>query len=206
MKKKTDIQILSQTDNLRLYVIEHTIHIEMLISELIADLLNINLETSKSIGFSSAAISFSKKVQVLQDFNGIDPKLKNKLTCLMNIRNKFAHVQYVDSFENLFQKTANGEDLKKELDKWYSLEEKDDNDEEYKYKFFKLSEELTKLLFSLRINAKIERSKYDTERELKDNYLTLLKEEVLKLENGNDLIVAVIDKAEKILKNKISEL
>ncbi|WP_431137640.1 hypothetical protein [Psychroserpens mesophilus] len=197
---KSDINFFSKTDSLRLYVIEHTIQIERLISEAIGGILNIDFENSKSFGFSSAALSFNQKVQIIQDFKGIDNTMRDKLNCLMNIRNKFAHVQDINSFEDLFSKTKNGKNIKKQLEKWYDLDEKKDEDETYKFLFFKLSEEITKLLFYLQIEARVKMTKLNIKEEFNDLYLKLLEKEILKLENGNETIDYLLEKTKKELK------
>ena len=114
--EKTNIHIFSQTENVRLYVIEHTLHIETLISEAIGSLLGVDYENSKSFGFGSSALSFSQKVQIVQDIKGLESEMTKKLTCLMNIRNKFAHVQIVDSFDKLFEVAKNGNQIKNQLE------------------------------------------------------------------------------------------
>jgi len=82
-EKKVDIKVFSKTDNIRLYVIEHTLHIETLISEAIGSLLGVDYKESKSFGFGSSALSFSQKVQIVQDIKGLESEMAKKLTCLI---------------------------------------------------------------------------------------------------------------------------
>lgn len=63
--KETDIQVFSKSDNLRLYIIEHTLHIEILVSEAIEHLLCIDYKTSKPFGYGSSALSFNQKYLVI---------------------------------------------------------------------------------------------------------------------------------------------
>lgn len=191
----TNITEFSQSQNIRLYVIEHTIHIELLISELLGSLLKIDSTKSKALGFSSSSISFNQKVQIVEDFKAIDNTMRDKLKCLMNIRNKFAHVQYVDSFENLFSKTSNGNNLKNQLEKWYSLSKKKESDDKYKYLFFRLSEDITKMLFSLRIKYDLDFVEKEAKRELKDYQLKFLKIEVMNLNEGEKIIESTLERA-----------
>lgn len=199
---KKNIKILSQTNNLRLYVIEHTINIEVLISEAIGSLLRIDYLKSKSFGFSSAALSFNQKVQIIQDLNGIEPIIKNKLTCLMNIRNKFAHVQSIDTFDKLFENTINGKSIKKDLDKWYSAELEETEDEKYKFFFFLLAEEISKMLVNIQIKAEMKNMFKELEYDINKNQLDLLIEKILKLDNGGKIISDAFLQAIESLKNE----
>src|SRR5690606_40960347 len=126
----------------------------------------------------------------------------DKLNCLMNIRNKFAHAQDINSFDNLFNKTKSGKNIKKQLDKWYDLDLKKDEDEIYKFRFFKLSEEITKLLWHLQIEARMNTTKLNAKEEFKDRYLKLLEQEILKMENGNERIGYLLEKTAEELKKQ----
>ena len=190
-EEKTDIKVFSKTDNIRLYVIEHTLHIETLISEAIGSLLGVDYEASKSFGFGSSALSFGQKVQIVQDIKGIESEMTKKLTCLMNIRNKFAHVQIVDSFEKLFEVAKNGTQIKNQLDKWYSLDHKKDEDDVYKFLFFKLSNEISKMLFDLEVKERLEKSVLQIEKDFQKGQLEALQEVVAESEIGEKLKAAI---------------
>jgi len=182
-EKKVDIKVFSKTDNIRLYVIEHTLHIETLISEAIGSLLGVDYKESKSFGFGSSALSFSQKVQIVQDIKGLESEMAKKLTCLMNIRNKFAHVQEVDSFDKLFEIASNGTQIKNQLDKWYSLEEKKEEDENYKFLFFKLAEEITIMLVELQVKERTTKSVLQAENDFQKSQLESFKEIMLESDN-----------------------
>jgi hypothetical protein len=185
--EKTNIHIFSQTENVRLYVIEHTLHIETLISEAIGSLLGVDYENSKSFGFGSSALSFSQKVQIVQDIKGLESEMTKKLTCLMNIRNKFAHVQIVDSFDKLFEVAKNGNQIKNQLEKWYNLEDKKDEDEKYQFLFFKLAEEITKMLFDLEVQVRLEKNVLQIEKDFQKGQLEALREVVEESADGEKL-------------------
>ena len=181
--KKIDIKVFSKTDNIRLYVIEHTLHIETLMSEAIGSLLGVDYKESKSFGFGSSALSFSQKVQIVQDIKGLDSEMAKKLTCLMNIRNKFAHVQEVDSFDKLFEIASNGTQIKNQLDKWYTLEGKNEEDENYKFLFFKLAEEITMMLFELQVTERTTKNVLQAEKDFQKSQLESFKEIMLESDN-----------------------
>ena len=195
--EKTNIQILSKTDNLRLYIIEHTLHIETLISEAIGSLLNINYESSKSFGFSSSSLSFSQKTHIIQDIKGLESEMAKKLNVLMNIRNKFAHVQVIDSFDKFFEIASNGQQIKNRLEKWYSLENKKEEDEKYKFLFFLLSEEITHMLWKLRVDDTLEKNVLLIEKDIEKSQLESFKEIMDESENPEEIKAEVLKRTIK---------
>jgi len=104
--------------NTRTYVIERTILVEFLISRTIGTILNIDWKESKSFGHSSSSLSFNQKVQIIQDLKGLPKETVQKLTCLMNIRNKFAHVFEASNFKSFFENFSVGKQVEKNLKKW----------------------------------------------------------------------------------------
>lgn len=198
-KDKTDISVFCKTDNLRLYIIEHSLHIETLISEAIGSLLGVNYEESKSFGFGSSALSFNQKVQIVQDIKGIESEMTKKLTCLMNIRNKFAHVQQIDSFDKLFEIASNGNQIKNQLEKWYSLDDKKDEDDKYKFLFFKLSEEITKMLFELEVQERLSKNVLQMEQDFQKKHMESFNEIISKKKNGEKLSSEVLEETIKKL-------
>lgn len=193
---KSNIRIFSQTDNLRLYIIEHSLHIETLTSEAIGSLLGVDYKESKSFGFGSSSLSFNQKVQIIQDIKGLDSEMAKKLTCLMNIRNKFAHIQEVDSFEKLFEIAKNGNQIRNQLEK-YSLEDKNDNDEKYQFLFFKLSEEITKMLFELQVQERLTKSVLQAETDFQKSHLEAYREVIAKTKDGKKINDEILDEAMK---------
>ncbi|UHO37097.1 hypothetical protein H5J24_15190 [Chryseobacterium capnotolerans] len=197
--KETDIQVFSKTDNLRLYIIEHTLHIETLVSEAIEHLLGIDYKTSKSFGYGSSALSFNQKIQIIQDIKGIESEMTKKLSCLMNIRNKFAHLQEIDSFENLFTLTSVGKEIEKQLVKWYSLDEMKVSDDEHKFRFFKLAEEITYMLILLQVETRTKNRVLEIEREFTEGNLKSYVEVVSGLENASEIQSKVFAKTSEKL-------
>lgn len=138
--------------NTRLYVISFSIQIEELISRTLATFLSINdWKKSNSLGYKSTSLSFNQKVYIIQDLKGIDSQMNKKLICLMQIRNKFAHIAEVDSFNKLFSVIPNGNDVKKELDKWYSELINDTNHDEEKFEayFYLLMQDIANWLYKM---------------------------------------------------------
>lgn len=103
------------TAETRLFVLACSVFIEEKISDTLGKLLGIvDLEKSKSLGSSSSCLSFFQKKNLILDIIS-NLEDQDKFTQFMEIRNKFAHVKKVNSFERLFET----HDSKKKLDKWY---------------------------------------------------------------------------------------
>lgn len=119
MENDYDFKIASVSKDLRLCVIENSIFIEELASRVLGNILNIDWKNSKSFGHGSSSLSFFQKLQLIQDIKGIDKEDLKKLTCLANIRNKFAHVSQINSFEKLFSESSVGKEIQSNYLKWY---------------------------------------------------------------------------------------
>ncbi len=119
MNNVYDFKIASVNKDLRLCVIENSIFIEELVSRVLGNILNIDWKNSKSFGHTSTSLSFFQKLQLIQDIKGIDKEDLKKLTCLANIRNKFAHVSEINSFDKLFSESSVGKDIQNNFLKWY---------------------------------------------------------------------------------------
>jgi hypothetical protein len=107
-----NFKIASINENTRLCVIENSIFIEELSSKILGNILSIDWRESKSFGNTSASLSFNQKLQLIQDIKGIDKEDLKKLNCIANIRNKFAHVSEIDSFEKLFSESSVGKEIR----------------------------------------------------------------------------------------------
>lgn len=101
------------SNNSRILVIEYSVQLEEVLSETIGLLLDINWKTSKSLGFESGALTYNQKVLLLQDKRNTSSEMNKKLKAFMEIRNKFAHLKVIDSFENYFKLSKNSQDNKK---------------------------------------------------------------------------------------------
>lgn len=117
--KTIDYDNISDSENLRLYILEHTLVIEEMICNAIGRILNIDWEKSKSFGFGSVSLSFNQKVTIIQDLKGVSSEEIKKFGFLMNIRNKFAHVRTIETWESFFSVAGNGSEIRKSFDKWY---------------------------------------------------------------------------------------
>jgi hypothetical protein len=119
MEYSYEFKIASVSKDLRLCIIENSIFIEELASRVLGNILNIEWKNSKSFGHTSTSLSFSQKLQLIQDIKGIEKEDLKKITCLSIIRNKFAHVSNIDTFEKLFSESSPGKEIQKCFLKWF---------------------------------------------------------------------------------------
>jgi len=91
----------------RSLVIELSVSHEEFVNLILAKLLGIKPEESKSFGTTSQALSFNAKTNLLLDLKYLDKIEIEKFQIFMEIRNKFAHLSAVDTFEKCFALTGN---------------------------------------------------------------------------------------------------
>lgn len=186
-----EMNVISDTGNLRSYIIEHALVIEEVISETLGHLLDIDWKVSKSFGYSSSALSFNQKVQIIQDIKGLSKVDGKKLTALMSIRNKFAHVKSIESFNDFFNSGENGKIVKRDLDGWYShivLEPNINEEDKFKSLFLQLTLDTAHCLFELSMDHVSKKAYKKGEEKAAEMVLEALKAEVLKLENGRKIL------------------
>jgi len=85
------------------YVIEKGVSLEAGISALIGLLLDIDVDKSLSLGSKNTALSLNSKVNLLSDLKFVPKDIIWQFQTFAEIRNKFAHLQYVDSFVKCFE-------------------------------------------------------------------------------------------------------
>lgn len=201
--ERIDINIISKSDDLRLYILEHTILVEENISSTLGTILNIDWRNSKSFGFSSSALSFNQKVQVIQDMQGLEKNEIQKLSDLMSIRNKFAHVRSIVTFNDFFNSGINGKIVKKNFDKWYKAElpvEIDDEELKCKHYFFLLSVEVLLIIWIKNMNIGFQQNIRNKEIKHNKIHLEVLENELRKLPGGKIILSRVHEKALKKMK------
>ena len=87
----------------RAKVIEKAVGFEELISQLLSMLLEVNKNESISFGNKNIALSFNAKINLLIDLKFIPKEISKDFQLFAEMRNKFAHVLYVDSFVKCFE-------------------------------------------------------------------------------------------------------
>ena len=133
----------------RTFVIEMSVKIEHLLNLIIANLLFINPENSRSFGTTSQALSFNAKANLLFDLERLDKQQREKFQIFMEIRNKFAHLYAIDTFEKCFEQTKNYNRLKK----IYEIDEDGESlEEDMETMFSVLSIDIAKLITEIKDN------------------------------------------------------
>jgi CRISPR/Cas system CSM-associated protein Csm2 small subunit len=87
----------------RAKVIEKAVGFEELISQLLSLLLEVDKNESISFGNKNIALSFNAKINLLIDLKFIPKEISKDFQLFAEMRNKFAHVLYVDSFVKCFE-------------------------------------------------------------------------------------------------------
>ncbi|MCW3110875.1 MAG: hypothetical protein JWQ09_5381 [Segetibacter sp.] len=93
-------------------IMEYSVIFEEQSSFLLHKMLDIDLETSRSFGTTSQALSFNTKMNLLLDMKFIAKTTREKFQMFMEIRNKFAHLAEVDTYEKCFKLLTNYNKLK----------------------------------------------------------------------------------------------
>lgn len=87
----------------RALVIEKGVALEAGISSLLGMLLEIDVDESLSLGSKSSSLSLNAKVNLLSDLKFVPKDIIWQFQTFAEIRNKFAHLHSVDSFEKCFE-------------------------------------------------------------------------------------------------------
>lgn len=165
----------------RTFVIEMSVKIEYLLNLIIANLLFVNPENSRSFGTTSQALSFNAKANLLFDLERLDKQQKEKFQIFMEIRNKFAHLYAIDSFEKCFEQTKNYNRLKK----IYEINEDGKSlEEDMETMFSILSMDIAKLISDIKDELRSEMAVKYTQRRFSETVKA--KREEYKMLNPNN--------------------
>ena len=103
----------------RMKVIAVSVRIESIVSKAIGRVLGFSsLEQTRSFGNTSNALSFNAKLNLFLDTKGISKDQINILIKFSEIRNKFAHIEAIETIYDCLE--ASDASLKKFLEKSYS--------------------------------------------------------------------------------------
>lgn len=87
----------------RAEVMEKGVAIEGAVSGILGFILDIDVVKSKSLGHQSTALSLNAKVNLLTDLKFVPKEIARQFQLFTEIRNKFAHIQEVDSYVKCFE-------------------------------------------------------------------------------------------------------
>lgn len=205
----SDFDILKTEENTRLFVINKSLIIEKRITELICTLLNIDRGSSKSFGSGSGSLSFAQKLQLIYDIRSLDKTQKKKLRTVLEIRNKFAHVIEIDSFNALFKIASKGKEIRKDLILWYPVNNKRDNDYDennFKHMFFNLFLDITsKILINITLEFTVIKMHEDVKASYENFFVSAAKEILSESEEGQTVLNTLEKKASEFLEENQNE-
>lgn len=132
----------------RAFVVEMSVKVEHILNLIIAQLLGVKSDETRSFGNSSQALSFNAKANLLLDLNYLNKEQIDKFQIFMEVRNKFAHIYAIDTFEKCFALTNNYNKLKK----LFGIDEegKEGLEKDMEYMFITLSLDIANTLNSIK--------------------------------------------------------
>lgn len=132
-------------------VMECAVSLEKTMNLVLAQLLGIDPKNSKALGYKFGSLSFNQKTSLLLDLEEIQPGYPDKFSVFMKIRNKFAHMEDVDSFKKCFEYLGEKED--KKLKSWSKtdINFQKNYEEAYKVAYKDLAIELSHYLSDITI-------------------------------------------------------
>jgi hypothetical protein len=191
----------------RTFVVEMSVKIEHLLNQIIANLLFVKSENSRSFGTTSQALSFNAKANLLFDLEKLDKQQREKFQIFMEIRNKFAHLYSIDTFEKCFEQTKNYNRLKK----IYGIDESGESlEEDMEAMFSVLSMDIAKLISDIKDELYSEMAVKYTQRkfseavkEKREKYKLMNPENSVAVEHFIDYIKAeLLKEVDKKIENK----
>jgi len=159
----------------RARVIEISVNIERNVGIMLALLLNIKIEESKSFGMSSSALSFNHKINLLTDLEIINSDQKAVLNKFSEIRNIFAHNGKITHFFECFKHNQ----LRNFLENRYGQQKSEFEEDTCGLLFNKLYEDVQKVcrsLFQTMLNNAHDKGKSHATISYHNNLLTGIEE------------------------------
>jgi hypothetical protein len=130
----------------RFFAIELSLLMEEHVSLILAFILGIEKNKSKTLSNKSTALSFKTKIDILTDIKALHREDAKKFEYFAQIRNQFAHNLAADSFERCFEYL---DGLDKALFKLYPPDANISKEDNLKSCFASLTDDLMKSLDTL---------------------------------------------------------
>jgi hypothetical protein len=123
----------------------------------------------------------------------VEKSMIQKMNCLMQIRNKFAHVSKVENFDAFFENSISGKSVKKELKKWYKLklESQENNNIDL---FNELLDDIITFLFQIVSDHFYSSAQEEGKQNYRVKLLENLIKEIVQIDGGRELVNKVMDK------------
>lgn len=143
----------------RINTLYASLSLEHITSMVLGELLDIDTETSKTLGSKSSSLSFKNKIDLISDIRAMDSEDAKKMLCFAEIRNQFLHNLKVDTYSACFK---NLDGKANYLKKTYNLKEQEGQTEEQLLKncFDALSTDLIKNVIG-KLFGKVHKKYYD---------------------------------------------
>jgi len=201
--KNVNYYAIMPVNELRSRIMECGVIIEDIATLAIGHIMKIEPKGSKVIGHTSSSISFNHKILFISEIKGLPKDIKHKLQVFMEIRNKFAHVKSVDSFKSLFAiEEVRKQKHQKKLETWYKDQgEKEDTfEDQFRHYFALLTDEICEYLRNQVFQHIYESVSEQTRNDLNAEFIKILKEDVKKSVEANEIWNKAVEKVSK--KNK----
>ncbi|MEB2782169.1 hypothetical protein U3A58_17385 [Algoriphagus sp. C2-6-M1] len=115
----------------------------------------------------------------------------------MSIRNKFAHLDDIDSFQNYFSIIKSSKDRKKELISWFPklrwYAQDVDVERLYKYAFFLLTLDLNSKLIDIEASHVFEKGKSLGAVEALEDFMSTTRDKLSKTKEGEEMLEEIIE-------------
>ncbi len=182
--------------NLRCIIIDAGVRIEDIVTTNLGQLMHIDPKTSQVIGYNSRSISFNHKVNIIHETKGIPGLMKKKIQVFMEIRNKFAHVKSIDSFNAYFQHSKNYNGTEKILKDWYeNVGEKEKTfEDEYRHYFTLLVKEIDDYLTNEYLQNIVNTVSKKRLTENNDLLIKILKEDIKQSKEASNIFYNAVKK------------
>jgi len=186
-------------ENIRCLIMDAGVRIEDIVTTNIGQLMHIDPKESQVIGYNARSISFNQKISFINETKGISKLMIQKIQIFMEIRNKFAHMKSINSFNAYFQQSKKGENTKKKLKEWYENIGKKEKtlEDEYRHYITLLVKDIDDYLFYEHLQNIAVSIKNNIFRENNDLLIQILKEDVKSSKEASDIFYNAVKKLRK---------
>ncbi|WP_027388796.1 hypothetical protein [Chryseobacterium gregarium] len=183
----------------RALIIEYGTILESGTSSALSHLLGLKIGESKSFGMTSYALSFNNKFTLMSDLTVAEKDIQNKFQLFAEIRNKFAHIFEVNSYEKFCSINSEYKKKGEKLIDTYTkdiegVEDMEEKDLEFVFQlcFIRLAQDLIKYLEDIiakyQHDKGYEKGTHDTKEDLLNSFVL----ESSKTDEGRELLLKVV--------------
>lgn len=196
--EKWEILLESIKKEARYCVVECSVFTEKRVSETLGRILGIDWKESESLGYGSGSLSFDNKIRLIRDLKGVSKEVKTKFQTFMSIRNKFVHLDEIDSFQSYFVIIKSAKERKKELKSWFPQLRWDAQDIDverlYKSAFFLLTLDLNSELIDIETSHVFEKGKSLGAVEALEDFMAATRDKLSQSREGEEMLEEIFEK------------